>query len=131
MDLSKLEMTLAQSENPSPFNDSEMWAVILFCMSTESLPVQQGQMLRLNRPLELLPISEESLNVAKEIRLGKPVYDRRAISAAVKWMEPLTSAWMGVTRNYRGVNVLACNKLGATQKMRHRVHKVGEHGGIR
>ena len=94
-----VETTLAQSENPPPFNDSEMWAVMLLCMSTESFPVQQGQMLRLNRPLELLPISEESLNVAKEIRLGKPVYDRRAISAAVKWMEPLTSAWMGVTRN--------------------------------
>ena len=28
-----------------------------------------------------------------------------AISTAVKWMEPLTSAWMGVTRNYRGVGV--------------------------
>ena len=45
------------------------------------------------------------MNVAKEIRLGKPVYDKRAISAAVKWMEPLTSAWMRVTRNYRGVGV--------------------------
>ena len=45
------------------------------------------------------------MNVSKEIRLGKPVYDRRAISAAVKWMEPLTSAWTGVTRNYRGVGV--------------------------
>ena len=60
VDLSKLETTLAQSENPPPFNDSEMWAVMLLCMSTESFPVQQGQMLRLNRPLELLPISEES-----------------------------------------------------------------------
>ena len=88
VDLSKLETTLAQSENPPPFNDSEMWAVMLLCMSTESFPAQQGQMLRMNRPLELLPISEESLSVAKEIRLGKPVYDRRAISTAVKWMEP-------------------------------------------
>ena len=23
----------------------------------------------------------------------------------MKWMEPLTSAWIGVTRNYRGVGV--------------------------
>ena len=84
VDLSKLETTLAQSENSPAFNDSEMWAVMLLCMSTESLSVQQGQMLRLNRPLGLLPISEESLNVAKEIRLGKPVYDRRVISAAIK-----------------------------------------------
>ena len=105
VDLSKLETTLAQSEDPPAFNDSEMWAVMLLCMSTKSLPVQQGHMPRLNRPLELLPISEESLVVAKDIRSGKPVHDRQAISAAVKWMEPLTSAWMGVTRNYRGVGV--------------------------
>ena len=46
------------------------------------------------------------MNLAKEIRFGNPVYDKRAISTAVKWMEPLTSAWMGVTRsNYRGVGV--------------------------
>ena len=32
-------------------------------------------------------------------------HDRQAISAAVKWMEPLTSAWMGVTCNYRRVGV--------------------------
>ena len=105
VDLSNLETTLAQSENPPPFNESEMWAVMLLCMSTESFPAQQGQMPRLNRPFELLPTSEESMNLAKEIRFGKPVYDKRAISTAVKWMEPLTSAWMSVTRNYRGVGV--------------------------
>ena len=51
VDLSKLETTVAQSEDPPAFNDSEMWAVMLLCMSTKSLPVQQGQMPRLNRPL--------------------------------------------------------------------------------
>ena len=74
-------------------------------MSTKSFPAQQKQMPRMNRPFELLPTSEESLSLAKEIRLVKPVYDKRAIRTAVKWMEPLTSAWMGVTRNYRGVGV--------------------------
>ena len=45
------------------------------------------------------------MSLAKEIRPVKPVYEKRAIRTAVKWMEPLTSAWMGVTRNYRGVGV--------------------------
>ena len=38
VDLSELETTVAQSEDPPAFNDSEMWAVMLLCMSTESLP---------------------------------------------------------------------------------------------
>ena len=42
VDLSNLETTLAQSENPPPFNESEMWAVMLLCMSTESFPVTAG-----------------------------------------------------------------------------------------
>ena len=50
-------------------------------------------------------MSEESRSLAEEIRLRRPVHDKRAISTAVKWMEPLTSAWMSVTRNYRGVGV--------------------------
>ena len=54
VDLSNLETTLSQSKNPPSFNESEMWAVMLLCMSTESFPTQPGQMPRLNRPWELL-----------------------------------------------------------------------------
>ena len=37
--------------------------------------------------------------------LSKPIYDRQAINRAVKWLQPLTSAWMGVSREHRGVGV--------------------------
>ena len=86
---------LATTVPRNPFLQGQSYTTVVPMLSTDSLPVQQGQMARLNRPLGLLPISEESLDVAKEIRSGKPVHDRQAISAAVKWMEPLTSAWMG------------------------------------
>ena len=31
--------------------------------------------------------------------------DKHAINTAVKWMQPLTFAWMGVIREHRGVGV--------------------------
>ena len=73
-------------------------------MSTESFPKQPPQPIpRLNRPLELRLESNDARRDAEEIRLRKPIHDRQVISKAVKWMQPLTSAWMGVLRQHRGV----------------------------
>ena len=35
----------------------------------------------------------------------RTTHDKPAINNIVKWMQPLTSAWMGVLREYRGVGV--------------------------
>ena len=37
--------------------------------------------------------------------MSKPIHDKTAINKIVKWMQPLTSAWMGVLREYRGIGV--------------------------
>ena len=60
---------------------------------------------RLNRPLEPRPASDEARSDAKEIRSRDPIHDKHAINTAVKWMQPLTSAWMRVIREHRGVGV--------------------------
>ena len=37
--------------------------------------------------------------------MRNPVHDEHAINTAMKWMQPLTSAWMGVVRKYRADGV--------------------------
>ena len=61
--------------------------------------------LRVNRPLEARLESEDVRRDAEAIRLSKPTHDSQAINKVVKWMQPLTSAWMGVLRKHRGVGV--------------------------
>ena len=93
VDLSKMDETLSQTKSLPSFDESELWAVMLLCMSTESFPKQLQQIPRLERPLELLRAgSDEARRDAEEIRLRKPIHDRQAINKAVKWMLPLTSA---------------------------------------
>ena len=33
VDLSKMDETMLQSKNPPPFDESELWAVMMLCMS--------------------------------------------------------------------------------------------------
>ena len=96
---------MLQAKSRPLFHESELWAVMLLCMSTESFPKQPQPIPRLNCPLELRIESDDARRDAEEIRLRKPIHDRQAINKAVKWMQPLTSAWMGVSREHRGVGV--------------------------
>ena len=105
VDLSKMDETVLQSKNPLPFDESELWVVMMLCMSTESFPTQLQPRPRLNRPLEPRLVSDEARRDAEEIRSRDLIHDKHAINTAVKWMQPLTSAWMGAIREHRGVGV--------------------------
>ena len=60
----------------------------------------------MNRPLKIRLESDDTRRDAEAIRLCKPFHDKtEAIDRAVKWMQPLTSAWMGVLREHRRVGV--------------------------
>ena len=87
------------------FHESELCAVMLLCMSTDSLPRQPQLTPRVNRPLEVRLESEDARRDAEAVRLSKSSHDRQAINKVVKRMQPLTSAWMGVLREHRGVGV--------------------------
>ena len=78
----------------------------MLCMSTESFPTQLQPRPRLNRPLEPRLVSDEARRDAEEIRSRDPIHDKHAINTAVKWMQPLTLAWMGVIREHRAESVL-------------------------
>ena len=97
---------------PSFDRESALWAVMLLCMSTDSFPVQPQPVPRLERPL-VRPPSHDDENDAKQVRLRNPIHNRQAIVKVVKWMQPLTSAWMGVLREHRGVGVSAEAMHGA------------------
>ena len=105
VDLSRLEETRSQAKSCPEFHESELWAVMLLCMSTDSFPRQPQLTLRVNRPLEVRLESDDARRDAEAIRLSKPTHDRQAINKIVKWIQPLTSAWMGVLREHRGVGV--------------------------
>ena len=104
VDLSKLEETKLQAKRCPAFHESELWAVMMLCMSTDSFPNRRLTP-RVDRPLEVRPESDGARRDAEAIRLSKPTHDRQAITKVVKWMQPLTSAWMGKLREYRGVGV--------------------------
>ena len=68
VDLSRLDETLLQAKSLPSFDESELWAVMLLCMSTESFPTQLQPTPRLNRPLESRLVSDEARRDAEEIR---------------------------------------------------------------
>ena len=106
VDLSRLEETRLQANSCPVFHESELWAVMLLCMSTDSFPRQPQLTLRVNRPLEVRLESDDARRDAEAIRLSKSIHDMQAINKVVKWMQSLTSAWMGVFREHRGVGVV-------------------------
>ena len=63
------------------------------------------------RPL-VRPPSVNDERDAEEIRSRNPIHDRHAIVNVVNWMQPLTSAWMGILREHRRVGA-AEDMLGA------------------
>ncbi len=103
-DLARLDETKVQAKSCPEFREPEMWAVMTLCMSIDSFPDHQPTP-RLNRPLGVRPESDDARRDAEAIRMSKPTHDRLAINKIVKWMQPLTSAWMGMLREYRGVGV--------------------------
>jgi len=103
-DLARLDETKLQAKSCPVFREPEMWAVMTLCMSIDSFPDHQPTP-RVNRPLEVRPESDDARRDAEVIRMSKPTHDKPAINKIVKWMQPLTSAWMGVLREYRGVGV--------------------------
>ena len=54
VDLSKLEETKLQAKSFHAFHESELWVVMMLCMSTDSFPNRQLTP-RVNRPLEARP----------------------------------------------------------------------------
>ena len=83
------------------FHEAELWAVMMLCMSMDSYPNRQPTP-RVNRHLEARPESDDAREDAEAIRLSKPTHDKPTINKIVKWMQPLTSAWMGVLRECCG-----------------------------
>ena len=104
VDLARLDETKLQAKSCPGFNEAELWAVMMLCMSTDSFPNHQPTP-RVNRPLEVRPESDDARREAEAIRMSKPIHDKPVINNIVKWMRPLTFAWMGVLREYRGVGV--------------------------
>ena len=60
VDLSKMDETLSQTKSLPSFDESELWAVMMLCMSTESFPTQLQLRPRPNRPLEPRSASDEA-----------------------------------------------------------------------
>ena len=91
-----------QVQGPTFNRESELWAVMLLCTSTDSFSGQPQPAPRLVRPL-VRPPSVNDVKDAEEIRSRNPIHDREAIVEVVKWMQPLTSAWVGILREHRRV----------------------------
>jgi len=80
-------------DHPVPeMSQSVMWAIMLLCTTSESLPVHLRQSARLRETMSAMGRRDEL-----------PVIDRGGVQEAVRWLSPLVSEWMDRLREYHNV----------------------------